>query len=191
MNLDISCIYKITSPSGRIYVGQTCNLRKRLNHYRSLLCKKQPKLYNSFMKYGYDNHKIEVIIECNIDMLNYFEHKYQIHFKCIKEGLNLTLVGFKDKSGKMSEQTKKKISIANKGVRNGMYGKKISEKTKNIQRLKLSGSNNYLSKIILNTETGIYYDCLNDAAFSRNMIKGSLWAAIVKYKVNKTKMIYA
>lgn len=143
------------------------------------------------MKYGYDNHKIEVIIECNIDMLNYFEHKYQIHFKCIKEGLNLTLVGFKDKSGKMSEQTKKKISIANKGVRNGMYGKKISEKTKNIQRLKLSGSNNYLSKIILNTETGIYYDCLNDAAFSRNMIKGSLWAAIVKYKVNKTKMIYA
>lgn len=188
---DISCIYKITSPSGRIYIGQTYNLRKRLNHYKRLLCKKQPKLYNSFKKYGYENHKIEIAIECNVEDLNFYERYYQIHYDCINNGLNVTLVRDNNNSGKMSNETKEKLSIANSGVNNGMYGKKITEKVKSIQREKLSGENNYLSKLVLNTQTGIYYSCLTEAAHSCNMIKGTLWASIVKNKVNKTNFIYA
>jgi predicted GIY-YIG superfamily endonuclease len=35
-------IYKITSPSGRIYIGKTTNLKERLKHYKYLKCKTQP-----------------------------------------------------------------------------------------------------------------------------------------------------
>ena len=30
MYKEISCIYKITSPSGKIYIGQTVNLKNRV-----------------------------------------------------------------------------------------------------------------------------------------------------------------
>lgn len=50
-------IYKITSPSGKIYIGQSRDLDKRLKSYKcgSSKTKGQPKLYNSFEKYGIDN----------------------------------------------------------------------------------------------------------------------------------------
>jgi group I intron endonuclease len=85
----------------------------------------------------------------------------------------------------------KKMSEERKGTGNPMYGKKIKESSKQLQRDKISGADNYLSKLVFNTQTGIYYDCLTDAANSCNMIKGTLWAAIKKYKVNKTPFIYA
>ena len=53
-------IYKITSPSGKVYVGQSVNIERRLKEYKILKCKKQVKLYNSFIKYGFENHKIEI-----------------------------------------------------------------------------------------------------------------------------------
>lgn len=44
----ITGIYKITSPSGRIYIGSSKNIRRRFYSYKNLHCKDQPKLYNSF-----------------------------------------------------------------------------------------------------------------------------------------------
>src|SRR6478736_5572293 len=40
-------IYKITSPSGKIYIDQSKNTNIRFRDYKSLKCKKQIKLYNS------------------------------------------------------------------------------------------------------------------------------------------------
>lgn len=191
MNLDISCIYKITSPSGRIYIGQTHNYRKRINHYRRLLCKKQYMLYNSFKKYGFENHVFEILKECSTSELNNYERYYQELFDCVKSGLNLCLVRDNDRSGSMNDSTKKKLSLANSGINNGMYGKKTPESVKILQREKLSGSKNYLSKLVLNTETGIYYDCLTEAARSANILKGTLWHSIIKNKKKNTKFIYA
>jgi group I intron endonuclease len=57
-------IYKIISPKGRIYVGQSTNIKSRWLHYVSLDCTDQPKLYNSFLKYGVKNHKFKVLEEC-------------------------------------------------------------------------------------------------------------------------------
>ena len=59
----MTTIYKITNPKGKVYVGQTTNYRKRLNHYRILHCKRQQKLYNSLHKYGFNNHVFEIIEE--------------------------------------------------------------------------------------------------------------------------------
>jgi group I intron endonuclease len=107
-------IYKITSPSGKVYIGQSINIKRRLRDYKNLRCKKQPKLLHSFLKYGYNQHIVEIILECEIHQLNENERLYQELFDCINNGLNCTLTGANDKSGKLSEKTKLKISNANK-----------------------------------------------------------------------------
>ena len=57
-------IYKITSPSGRVYIGQSVNIEKRFLSYSKLLrCKTQIKLFRSFLKYGVINHIFETIEE--------------------------------------------------------------------------------------------------------------------------------
>ena len=45
-------IYKITSPSNKIYIGQSIDIEKRFYYYRKLYCLKQVKLYRSFIKIG-------------------------------------------------------------------------------------------------------------------------------------------
>ena len=56
-------IYKITSPTNRIYVGQSLDIEGRFNAYKNLYSKilKQPRIYNSIKKYGAENHKFEII----------------------------------------------------------------------------------------------------------------------------------
>ena len=56
-------IYKITSPTNKIYIGQTWNLKKRVYQYSKIKCKTQPKLYASLKKYGWENHILKVVSE--------------------------------------------------------------------------------------------------------------------------------
>ena len=63
-------IYRIISPTGRVYVGQSVDTEKRFSFYRSIACKSQPKLYRSLLKYGHESHVFEVIKECEISELN-------------------------------------------------------------------------------------------------------------------------
>lgn len=103
-------IYKITSPSGKIYIGQSIDVKRRLREYKKLNCKKQIKLYHSLLKYGFDSHKVDVICECLIEELNDKERHYQDFFNCVENGLNCTLTASKDKSGRLSLEHRKKIS---------------------------------------------------------------------------------
>lgn len=54
-------IYKITNPTGRIYIGKTANYNKRIGNYKRKDAKSQVALFNSISKYGFDSHEIEVI----------------------------------------------------------------------------------------------------------------------------------
>lgn len=45
-------IYKLTSPSGKCYIGQSVQLEIRHRRYKNLECDRQPKLYNAILKYG-------------------------------------------------------------------------------------------------------------------------------------------
>lgn len=57
-------IYKIISPSNKIYIGQSIDIKRRFRQYREPnRNKKHPKLNNSFLKYGIDNHTFEIIEE--------------------------------------------------------------------------------------------------------------------------------
>lgn len=125
-------IYKITSPSGRIYIGQTKNPIRRFEKYKSKSLREvecQPMLRNSFLKYGYLNHTTE-IIDTHIgdrsganDKEMFWIRTYMCNYLKYPEmnGLNLTnggLVG--NGCEKKSEETRRKISES-------LKGRKVSE----------------------------------------------------------------
>lgn len=122
---DLTGIYKITNPKGKVYIGQSHNLKNRQRHYRTLKCKNQTLLYNSLVYYRWDNHIFEILqnlpSDIDQDTLNKFEHIYYTQYKdCGFQMLNIRETG---SNGKLSSETKQKI-------RNSNLGKKQSEETK-------------------------------------------------------------
>lgn len=102
-------IYKITSPSGKIYIGQSWNVKKRLKDYKTLSVSKKQRLLNrSFVKYGYENHKFQIIkvfeygcCQKDLDRHEIF-YIYKYRSLCFKL-LNLT-VGGKGGKGTVREK---------------------------------------------------------------------------------------
>jgi group I intron endonuclease len=106
-------IYKITSPTNKIYVGQTINLKSRINRYKNLGCKKQKFLFNSLTKYGWNNHKFEIIKTVDVNFVNfweiYFIRELNSFYFFNENGMNLTQGGEGTVGHKHSEETKLKM----------------------------------------------------------------------------------
>lgn len=118
-------IYKITNPKGKIYIGSTVNLKDRIYRYKTYRVKAQVKIYNSLIKYTFENHKFEVIYECNAKDKLYYEFYFGNLYDVLGiNGLNLSLPKFSDEYNGISEETKIKIGLAHKG-------KVLSDKQKN------------------------------------------------------------
>lgn len=118
-------IYKITSPSGRIYIGQTSSIAKRRTQYEGLRCKSQPRLYASLIKYGFSEHIFEAIEECSVEDLNTRERHWQDLYDVIGEmGLNCLLTETAEKPRVCSQETRKKLSENNTRYNKGT---KLSE----------------------------------------------------------------
>jgi group I intron endonuclease len=85
-------IYKIVSPSNKIYIGQTINLQRRIKEYKRKTCKSQCLLCNSLLKYGLDNHTIEIVEVTDIDQADNREIYWIKQFNSYnsEQGLNLT-----------------------------------------------------------------------------------------------------
>jgi group I intron endonuclease len=232
-------IYKITNPIGKIYIGQSIDIKKRFNAYKKLRCKNQPKIYNSFVKYGVENHIFEILEELDVQSLNKRERFWQKEFDVLNNGLNCKLTNENDFNGSFCKETKEKMSNSAKvkvftkehrlnmsinriGNKNGMFGKKQSEETKakiRIAKQNMSDQSrlNYSisakkrskefyenlsiknkgklppnSKLVLNLETGIYYDSVTDA--SRTLHKGqgsrTLSCKLLGKRFNNTNFIY-
>lgn len=107
-------IYKITSPSCKVYIGQSVNIYKRWNGYKNHKCKKQRHLYTSLLKYGFDNHKFEILNICSEDLLNKLEVFWELYYRNMGFEL-LNLVGCGNSPGRHSEETKRKIGENNIG----------------------------------------------------------------------------
>lgn len=106
-------IYKITSPNGRVYIGQSINIKKRFKSYLNLNVgnKSQTLLYRSLLKYGPENHSFEILVECHLEELNDYERYYQdLYNVCdVRSGLNCRLTSTNDRSPFFSETTKEKM----------------------------------------------------------------------------------
>jgi group I intron endonuclease len=105
-------IYKITNPNGKIYIGQSIDIEKRWQYYKSQSHNrkdKQNKLFNSLNKYGSNNHLFEIIEECTLEQLNEREIYWGNYYNCTNPdvGLNLRELG---KQGQWTEEAKAKLS---------------------------------------------------------------------------------
>ncbi len=130
------CVYVHTSPSGKMYVGQTkMNPEHRWNNGNGYLTQKngsylQPAFARAILKYGWDNFEHQIIAnnltkeeadnfeKLLINKLNTMDAKY---------GYNLREGG---SNGGLSQETRRKISESTKGEKSHMYGKHLSESTK-------------------------------------------------------------
>jgi len=164
-------IYKFTSPSGKSYIGQTKNLKRRIIEHKS----KQGCIafYNSIKKYGIENFNEEILesgltLEEANDREEYwickentiFPFGYNLHtggnnHKCSEE----TKQKMREAKQNISKETIKKMSISatgrkhsaetikkmrniNSGKNNGMFNKKHSEETK--QKIREARNKKYI-----------------------------------------------
>lgn len=111
-------VYKYTSPSGNVYIGQTSNEKRRRSEFLRL---KQSyggqKMDNARKKYGVENFKYEVLFRAEFDSaddmaktLNEKERYYIMFFDSFKNGYNMNEGGAGNVGFEMSEESKKKIS---------------------------------------------------------------------------------
>lgn len=107
-----SVIYKITSPTGKVYVGKTVNFYSRVSSYRNLRNYEQKAVHASILKHGWDNHVIEILEEAPKERLNELEIHYIAELKTFVGdsplGLNLTRGGDGSLGRKDSEEVKNK-----------------------------------------------------------------------------------
>jgi group I intron endonuclease len=150
----VSCIYKITSPSGKIYIGCSKDIENRFYSYRLLDCKKQKRLFHSLNKYGFDNHIFEILKIINskgltevelIELLKKEEIEYIKKYNSFIDdninGLNLTKGG---ELGQLSKESRIKIGNAHRGkktpdwlkekLRLANTGRKHTEEAKDLIR---------------------------------------------------------
>ena len=131
-----SGIYKITNPIGAVYIGKSLDLDRRLREYKNINCKLQSKLYASILEYGWNNHQFIILEECEEHRINDLERYYQELYNCVKSGLNCVYTSTKNKSGRLGEETKLKMSVAKKGKKDSEITKlKKSESAKIFQNL--------------------------------------------------------
>lgn len=109
-------IYKIISPTNKVYIGQSTDIERRWKKYRDWINHNQPKIFRSMKKYGIENHIFEIIEECNVDELDKRELYWKQHYLDILGWNNMLFCQLKDgKGGFRSEETKRKMSESNKG----------------------------------------------------------------------------
>jgi len=122
-------IYKITSPSGKIYVGKSKDINKRWLGYKVKQDKKQTKLYYSFRKYGVENHLFEIIELCDLNLLSEKETYYISKLNTYDTVFGLNLTGGGEGANYLNEKTRKKIGDFHKGNKYNL-GRKTSDETK-------------------------------------------------------------
>lgn len=205
-------IYKITSPSGKIYIGQSKDIKNRFRYYKSLHCKKQIALHRSFIKYGVDKHTFEILEECKSCELNNKERYYQEFYNVLKNGLNCLLTSTNSKKKIYSDETKAKLSKSLKGriitkewrenLSKAGKGRIFSNETK--AKLSKSNTGRFYSKetrqkiglnkpscrIILDINTGVFYYSVLDLARTLNINGSNLYDKLTGRKGHKNNTQY-
>lgn len=183
-------VYIHIFPNNKVYIGMTCQEpKKRWQNGKAY--KENRHLYNAINKYGWENIEHKILFDNlekeeaelkEIDLIS----KYKANDN--QYGYNIEYGGCHN--GKTSEQTKRKISIANKGKHNspetefkkGQLGnraiiteeikKKISQKNKgkhaSIQTEFKKGHKAFNARRVLCIETNVVYNTIKEAGKDTN-----------------------
>jgi group I intron endonuclease len=213
----IGYIYKITTPTGKLYIGKTGNLKNRIGSYRNAYKSNANTLiFNSIKKYGWETHIFEVISASSIDSLNELEisyiQKYNSFHNINSNGLNLTKGGdgafgridsieTKNKRSKKhiglkrSDKTKQLMSLAKKGCVSNRKGIFVSDETKrkvslaNTGKIKPGSFYKKTRQTLINKLIDIYGSILQIDPISNEIIKE--WVELPKIISNQTNIAYA
>lgn len=143
-------IYKLTSPSGKIYIGRTNDFDKRMISHKSWSVKKDGEkrpLYKAIRFHGWDNFIKEIIDTVETEQESVAkELEYIVKFNSVREGYNSTYEtneGGDNWEGKRDTKEYRafvrKMKKINAGEGNGMHGKTHKEETKLLQKEKAKG----------------------------------------------------
>lgn len=121
-------IYQIVNLiNGKKYVGSSQNLyNRKIRHFSTLRNNKHRNchLQNAFNKYGEDNFSFEVIefVDTIDELLPREQYYIELYQVCNKtKGYNIIVDAVRHT---LSEETKQKISLAKRGNKHPMYGKR-------------------------------------------------------------------
>lgn len=171
-------IYKITSPTGKVYIGRSFNIKKRFGEHR--FYSDNTLIGRSIRKYGIENHSIDIVCRCVRDneLLNKLEVFFIKHYDSTNTNIGLNLshgggrLGFnhtdvtikkmrENRKGKnnskgrvLSDETKALIS-------NSLKGNRLSKDT--IEKIKRTSNDRGISFSVLDNDGGIFYGSLNEA----------------------------
>ena len=131
--------------NGKVYIGQSINIKHRWFVHKSLLEKNKHHsfhLQNSYNKYSINRFNFEILETCSIDRLNEIENKYiNLYNSANREfGYNINL-----ESGKISVDSRNKMSTSKlkdpKTKDRMKYAKSCQkDRRKNIKELDLNGN---------------------------------------------------
>ena len=212
-------VYKITNPNNDVYIGGTRNFRRRMKEYRNGKTKEQRLVNESVKTFGWVGHSMEIIHELPVDVaqdvLDTYEQIYMDFYR--DAGVNMLNLQSAGQRGrhcqqtrelmsasriglKHSEKTKAKIGLAHAGkkisdvakdrLRQINLGKKYSDETKRKVSMANTGGGNPRAKKVINTETGVIYDCVKYAAKENNISYYKLQYYLNGRYPNKTTLKY-
>lgn len=158
-------IYKITNKiNGKIYIGQTTRtLKERWSDYikEYKYIKEDSKnlrlIIKAFRKYGIDNFEITVLEDSieTLEELNNKERDYILKYNCTDKTIGYNIEFGGNGFGKHTEEQKRKISEAQLGEKNHMWG--------------IKGELNKCSKKVIELTTGKIYASATEATEKLNL----------------------
>lgn len=177
-------IYKITNPNNKVYIGQSIDIQRRFNeHKRYNKQDYKNKLYNSFNKYGYDNHTFEIIEECLVEKLNERERYYQDLYNCVENGLNILYTN--TESLFPSEYHKQLVRLDKRKLLTINKDNKSYKKSK-VNKNKFNNNKKYY---VLDINTGVYYYTISEASKYYSFSTYILIKMLRGFIKNKTTLI--
>lgn len=134
-NLTKSGVYLIKNTiNNKLYVGSAKNVKNRFNAHKYSLKKNShdnPLLQNAWNKYGEEHFIFEMIEECDLSIILLMEQHYLDLYKSYdrNKGYNILRIAGSSYGYKFSEESRKKMSLAKKGLK-PRIGSKLSDDTK-------------------------------------------------------------
>lgn len=125
----------INKHNGKRYIGQSADIERRILDHKRYLARGKDNctlLQNAYNKYGKDSFDLEILAECETSQLDELEKYYIALFNTTSRefGYNLSRGGSDGLLGhKKSEETRRRMSIAQSGENHPMWGKKHSPET--------------------------------------------------------------
>ena len=109
-------VYRHIFTNGKSYIGITCVKPYYYRWRAGSSYKSQPKMYNAILKYGWDNIQHEILFDdLSQEEANLKEQEMIEKYNSIDNGYNVSIGGGGTYGIPCSDETKKKISEANKG----------------------------------------------------------------------------